>query len=65
MTLIVRSCIFFKSFKIAMPIYDVGIFVTPQLVSRGFARDVSTRCSKDALQNDLEVIYEACKYGLI
>lgn len=26
---------------------------------------MSARCSKDALQNDLDVIYEACKYGLI
>jgi len=30
--------------------------------SRG---DESAHCSKDALQNDLEVIYEVCKYGLI
>lgn len=55
---------YFKSFEIAMPTTLLASSRDPS-ISEFFSRDESAHCSKDALQNDLEVIYEVCKYGLI
>lgn len=54
---------YFKSFEIAMP--TTLLASSDPSISEFFAKDESAHCSKDALQNDLEVIYEVCKYGLI
>lgn len=55
---------YFKSFEIAMPTTLLASS-RPWISEFFFTRDESAHCSKDALQNDLEVIYEICKYGLI
>lgn len=48
---------YFKSFQIATPTTLLASSRDPS-ISEFFARDESAHCSKDALQNDLEVIYE-------